>query len=135
MLSPGQIEKIKAEVEETATTHLHALDTETALGHYAEDVIAVSNNELYSSLDALAVGIRDYYRTLKKVNHASWKDIHIQVISESAATFTARFSYGFTSADETVTELTGLWTALFVLEEKGWMIRLLHESVEQKNKG
>jgi hypothetical protein len=93
----------------------------------------VSNTELFTSRDVLAAGIREYYRKLKKVNHASWRDAHLQVISESVATFSARFDYGFTGADETVTELTGVWTALFVLEERGWKIRLLHESVEQKD--
>jgi ketosteroid isomerase-like protein len=131
MLTTSQITRITAEVKQAATTHLHAKDVETALSRFADDVVAASNTELYSSRDARAVAIREYYRTLKKVNHASWKDAQIQVISESVATFTARFSYGFTSVDDTVTDLTGVWTALFVLDEEGWRIRLLHESVEQ----
>jgi ketosteroid isomerase-like protein len=130
MLSTNQIIKIKEEVEQAATTHLNAKDADTALSHYTEDVLAVSNN-LFSSRESLATDIIEYYKILKKVNYASWEDIYIHVINESTATFTAKFSYGFTSQDNNITNLRGVWTALFLLDKGIWKIRLRHESFEQ----
>jgi ketosteroid isomerase-like protein len=132
MLSTEQIMRIEAEVEQAATAHLHAGDLDTALSHFTGDVLAVSNTMFFPSRDALAADIGEYYRTLKEVLYASWEDVHIHVISESAATFTARFSYGFTSMDDESTDLRGVWTALFVLVNGSWKIRLRHESFEQE---
>ncbi len=131
MLSTSQIIKIKAEVEQAATLHLNAKDVNTALNHYMDDVLAVSNIKLFSSRESLVANIGEYYKILKKVNYASWEDVHIHVINESAATFTAKFSYGFTSTDDQITDLKGVWTALFVLDKGIWKIRLRHESFEQ----
>lgn len=127
----SQTMKIKAEVEQAATTHLHAKDAETALSHFTDDVLAVSNGKLFPSRESLAADIGEYYKILKKVNHASWEDVHIYVINESAATFTAKFRYSFTGMDEKTTDLEGVWTALFILDEGIWKIRLRHESFEQ----
>jgi ketosteroid isomerase-like protein len=132
MVSQAQTERIKAEVEEAARAHFHAPDAETALSHYAEDVVAASNSDLYGSLNDLAPHIRAYYENLKKVNRASWHDAHIQVISENVATFTSKFNYGFTARDDTVMELSGVWTVLFVREGGTWKIRNVHESVITK---
>ena len=131
MLSTSQIIKIKAEVEQAATAHLNAKDVDTALSHFTDDVLAVSNVTLFSSLESLTSDIGEYYRILKKVNYASWEDVHIHVINESAAIFTAKFSYGFTSTDDQITDLKGVWTALFILDKGIWKIRLRHESFEQ----
>lgn len=132
MLSTSQVKRIEAEVEQAATAHLHAKDLDTALGHFTDDVLAVSNSMFFPSRHTLAADIGEYYANLKEVNHASWEDIHIRVINVSAATFTARFRYGFTSTNGEVTDLRGVWTALFVLDEGSWKIRLRHESFEQE---
>ena len=131
MLTMNQITRIKAEVEKAATQHLNAHDVNTALSHFTDDIIAVSNVNLFPSRESLAAEVREYYKILKKVNHASWKDVHIQVINESAAIFTAKFNYGFTSTNDQITDLEGVWTALFILDKGNWRIRLRHESFEQ----
>ena len=132
MLSTNQIEKLKAEVEEAAHTHLNSRDADTALSHFTDDVLAISNTKLFFSRESLAADIGEHYKILKKVNYASWEDIHINVINECAATFTAKFIYGFTSMDDKITQLKGMWTALFILDKGIWKIRLRHESFEQK---
>jgi ketosteroid isomerase-like protein len=131
MLSTSQIEKIKTEIEWAATALLHAKDRDTALSHYTDDILAVSNTQLFPSRDSLAADIGEFYKILKKVNYASWEDVYIHVIHENAAVFTAKFSYGFTSMDEKDTDLKGVWTALFTLDKGLWKIRLRHESFEQ----
>ena len=131
MLSTIQIIKIEAEIEQAATEHLNAKDIEAALSHYTDDVRAVSNNNIFTSRESLATDIGEYYKILKKVNYASWEDVHINVINESTATFSAKFCYGFTSMDDKITNLKGVWTALFILDNGIWKIRLRHESFEQ----
>ena len=130
-LSAHQITRIKAEVEQAATRHLNAENIDTALSHFTDDVLAVSNVKLFPSRDSMAADICEYYKILKKVNYAFWEDIHIHVISESAATFTAKFNYGFTGKDDQAIDLQGVWTALFILDKGTWKIRLRHESFEQ----
>ncbi len=110
---------------------MHAEDRETALSHFTDDILAVSNMKIFPSRESLASDIGEFYKIFKKVNYASWEDIHIRIIDEDAATFTAKFRYGFTGMDDTVTDLKGVWTALFILEEGTWKIRLRHESFEQ----
>ena len=131
MLSESRLSKIKAEVKEAATVHLNTTDANNALSHYTEDVIAVSNVKLFPSFESLADDVKEYYKNLKEVNHASWDDIHIHVISETAATFTAQFRYGFTDMDNQKTDLQGIWTALFIRDGGNWKIRLRHESFSQ----
>ena len=131
MLSTSQTKKVEAEVEQAATAHLNAKDIDTALSHFTDDVLAVSNTSVFSSREELATDISEYYKILKSVNHSSWEDIHIHVINEKSATFSAKFSYGFTSVDGEITHLSGVWTALFVLDKGAWKIRLRHESFEQ----
>jgi ketosteroid isomerase-like protein len=131
MLSTSQIIKIEVEVEQAATTHLNAKDVNTALSHFTDDVLAVSNIKLFSSRESLAADIGEYYKILKKVNYASWEDVHIHVINESAAIFTAKFCYEFTGMNDQITTLKGVWTALFILDKGMWKIRLRHESFEQ----
>ena len=131
MLSKNLLIKIEAEVELAATAHLNVKDKTTALSHFTDDVFAVSNTRVFSSREELAAEIDGYYKNLKTVNHAAWEDIHIKVINEKAATFTAKFKYGFTSIDDEVTNLVGVWTALFIFDQGAWKIRLRHESFEQ----
>ena len=131
MLSNSQITRIRAEVEQAATEHLNTKNADTALSHFTNDVLAVSNVELFPSRESLATDIGEYYSILKKVNYASWEDVYIHVINERTATFTAKFSYGFTSTDDQITDLKGVWTALFILDKGIWKICLRHESFEQ----
>ena len=131
MPSEKLIFKVHTEVEQAATRHLNAADAETALSHYTNDAFAVSNTTIFSSLESLSEEVGKYYKILQKVNYASWEDVNIHVINESAATFTAKFSYGFTDKDGVKTDLRGVWTALFILDGGDWKIRLRHESFEQ----
>jgi ketosteroid isomerase-like protein len=128
MLPPNQVIKLKAEIEKAATLHLNAIDIDAALSHYTDDMVAISNTKVFSSREELAAELSGYYSILKRVNHASWEDINIQIISQNAATFTAKFNYGFTSKDGEHTDLKGVWTALFILDKGRWKIRLRHES-------
>lgn len=127
-LSESQLARIKEEVEQAAVAHLNTEDAETALSHFTEDVIAVSNERLFSSLEALAEDVRAYYAILKEVHLAVWDEIHIRVINSTAAVFTAKFRFSFTSKDNTRTDLQGIWTALYVKESGQWKIRVRHES-------
>ena len=113
-LSDSQITQIKAEVYQAALDHLNTKDAETALSHFTEDIIAVSNNQLFPSFEALAEDVRAYYEILENVNLAVWDETHIRVINSDAAVFTAKFRYSFTSKDKTRTDLHGIWTVLFV---------------------
>ncbi len=131
MLTDSQIDSIKKEVERAANKHLKARDADTALGHFVEDVIAISNVDVFPSKESLALDVRNYYAYLKKVDQASWEDIYINVVSEAAATFTAKFRYEFTTTDNSSIKLRGVWTALFVLADQVWKIKMRHESFEQ----
>ena len=128
MLPSSQTKKIKSEIEMAATLHLNAIDIDTALSHYTDDLIAISNTTVFSSREELAAELSKYYDILKRVDHASWENINIQIISENAATFTAKFNYGFTNKAGEHTDLRGVWTALFKLDKGKWKIRLRHES-------
>ena len=131
MLSENQLSKIKSEVKEAATVHLNTMDADSALSHYTEDVIAVSNDKLFPSFESLADDVKEYYKNIKELNYASWDDIHIHVINENTATFTAEFRYSFTDTDNQKTDLQGIWTALFIRDDGSWKIRLRHESFSQ----
>jgi uncharacterized protein (TIGR02246 family) len=127
-LSESKIAQIKAEVKQAAIHHLNTRDAETALSHFADDIIAVSNDKLFPSLEELSEDVRAYYEILKEVNLAVWDEIHIRVISRNAAVFTAKFRYSFTSKDNNRTDLQGIWTALYVRDKDRWKIRVRHES-------
>lgn len=127
-LSDSRILQIEAEVEQAAADHLNAKDATTALSHYAEDVIAVSNTTILPSRETLAKDVTAYYDILKTVNLAVWDEMHIRVIDRDVAFVTAKFRYSFTDTSNESTGLEGVWTALFVLRDDGWKIRLRHES-------
>jgi ketosteroid isomerase-like protein len=127
-LSESQVIRLKAEVEQAAIDHLNTKDADTALSHFTDDIIAVSNDKLFPSFEALAEDVRAYYAVLKEVNCAAWDEIHIRVINRRAAVFTAKFRYSFTSKENTPIDLQGIWTALYVKETEGWKIRVRHES-------
>jgi ketosteroid isomerase-like protein len=128
MLSESQVAQIKSEVKQAAIDHLNTKDAETALSHFSEDIIAVSNDRLFPSFEVLAEDVRDYYDILKEVNEAAWDEIHIRVINNDATVFTAKFRYSFTSKDNTRTDLRGIWTALYIRDKGHWKIRVRHES-------
>jgi uncharacterized protein (TIGR02246 family) len=128
-LPESQIAQIKAEVEQAAIEHLNAKDAATALSHYTEDAMAVSNDTLYPSFEKLAEDIKAYYDILKEVNLAVWDQMHINVINTDAALVTAKFRYSFTSTNDEKTDLQGVWTALYVRSNGSWKIRVRHESV------
>jgi ketosteroid isomerase-like protein len=120
--------RIIAEIKQAAINHLNAKSSEESISHFTKDIVAVSNEMLFSTYDALEKDVRDYYKILKKINYAKWDDVKILVINNDAATFTAKFNYSFTSVDDEVTNLNGIWTALFVRESGNWKIRLRHET-------
>jgi len=127
-LTEAQITNIKAEVKQAAIDHLNAKDAVTALNNYTEDVLAASNEKLYSSPNVLAEDIKAYYSILKYVDFAAWDDVHINVLDANTALFTAKFRYCFTSTNNEKHALQGVWTALFVRRNGNWKIRLRHES-------
>ena len=133
-LSESQVAQIEAEIKQAAIDHLNTKDADTALSHFADDIIAVSNDKLFPSLEKLSEDVRAYYKILKEVNLAAWDEIHIRVINTNAAVFTAKFRYGFTSKDKTRTDLQGIWTTLYVRDKGRWKIRVRHESFVE-NKG
>ncbi|MGD9344702.1 MAG: nuclear transport factor 2 family protein [Candidatus Aminicenantes bacterium] len=135
VLTESQVDQIKAEVTQAAVAHLNATDAETALSHFTEDVVAVSNERLFPSLEALAEDVRAYYDILEEVNSAAWDEIHIRVIDSNAAVFTAKFLYSFTSKEKTRTDLQGIWTALYVREKSVWKICVRHESFVENQGG
>lgn len=128
-LAESQIAQMKAEVEQAAIEHLNAKDAATALSHYTEDAMAVSNDTLYPSFEKLAEDIKAYYDILKEVNLAVWDNMYINVIDTDAALVTAKFRYSFTSTNDEKTDLRGVWTALYVRSNGSWKIRVRHESV------
>jgi ketosteroid isomerase-like protein len=132
-LSESQIAQIKAEVHQAALDHLNTKDANTALSHFTDDIIAVSNNQLFPSFEALAEDVRAYYEILEEVNLAFWDEVHIRVINSDAAVFTSKFRYSFTSKDKTRTDLRGIWTVLFVRDSGHWKIRVRHESFCENN--
>ncbi|NIV98167.1 hypothetical protein GWN26_03040, partial [Candidatus Saccharibacteria bacterium] len=52
-LTKTKIAQIKAEVKQSAIEHLNARDAQTALNHFTEDVIAVSNTRLFPNFESL----------------------------------------------------------------------------------
>ena len=128
-LTESRIAQIKAEVEQAAIEHLNAKDATTALSHYTEDAMAVSNDTLYPSFEKLSENIKAYYNILREINLAVWDKMYINVINTDAALVTAKFRYSFTSTNDEKTDLQGVWTALYVRSNGTWKIRIRHESV------
>ena len=127
-LTENQLIQIKAEIKQAAMDHLNAKDASEALSHFTEDIIAVSNDKLFPSFETLAEDVKAYYRILKEVNLAVWDEMHISVINANTAIVTAKFRFSFTSTNNKKTDLQGVWTALYVLSNGSWKIRVRHES-------
>lgn len=127
-LSESQVGQIEAEIRQAAIDHLNAKDAATALSHYRDDVIAVTNDTLSPSFEKLAEDVKAYYDILKEVNLAIWDEMHIKVINTNSAIVTGKFRYSFTSTSNERTDLQGVWTALYVRSSGGWKIGVRHES-------
>jgi len=127
-LLDDELAKIKAEVKQAAIDHLNTTDAATAISHYTEDVIAISNDKLFPSLETLSEDIKAYYDILKEVNLAVWDKMYINVINTNAALVTAKFRYSFTSINNEKTDIQGMWTALYIRLGGDWKIRVRHES-------
>ncbi len=127
-LSQKQVLGIENEIRQAALDHLHARTADEALGHFHGDVIAVSNDRLFPSFAALEKDVRAYYDGLKQVDHASFGEMHIRVVDSKTVCITATFRYAFTDVMDEKTDLTGVWTALYVRENETWKIRMRHES-------
>ena len=124
-------DQIKAEVKQAAVDHLNAKDSATALSHYTENVIAVSNVKIFPTFEALAEDVKAYYNILKEVNLAVWDEMTINVISIDAALVTAKFRYSFTDTHNEKTDMQGVWTALYIRQNGDWKIQVRHESFAQ----
>lgn len=127
-LTQTQCDKIKAEVKQAAIDHLNAKDAATALSHFTENVIAVSNVKVFPTFEALAEDVKAYYNILKEVNLAVWDEMTIKVINIDAALVTARFRFSFTDTNNEKTDLQGVWTALYIRQNEDWKIEVRHES-------
>lgn len=127
-LPESQLGQIEGEVRQAAIRHLNAKDATTAKNNYTEDVIAASNEKLYSSPQALSKDIEAYYSILRRVDYSAWGDVHIDVFDANTALFMARFRYAFTSTNNEKHAMEGVWTGLFVRRDGDWKIRLRHES-------
>lgn len=127
-LTQTQCDQIKVEVKQAAIDHLNAKDATTALSHFTENVIAVSNVKIFPTFEALAEDVKAYYNILKEVNLAVWDKMTIKVISIDAALVTAKFRYSFTDTNNEKTDLQGVWTALYTRQNGDWKIQVRHES-------
>ena len=65
-------EKIIEEIKQAAIDHLNSESADEALSHFTKDIVAVSNEMLFSTYDALEKDVRDYYKILKNINNAKW---------------------------------------------------------------
>ena len=127
-LTKTQCDQIKTEVKQAAIDHLNAKDATTALSHFTENVIAVSNVKIFHTFEALAEDVKAYYNILKEVNLAVWDEMTIKVINIDAALVTAKFRYSFTDTNNEKTYLQGVWTALYIRQNEDWKIEVRHES-------
>ncbi len=127
-LSPEQRREIEAEVKQAALDHLNAKDAATALNHYTEDALVVSNGFLYPTFQSFSEHVETFYSSLNRINLALWDDMYINVLSPDAALFTATFHWSSTDKAGLKTDLQGVWTALFIRKSGTWKIRVRHES-------
>lgn len=127
-LTDALSEQIRAKVVQAATDHLNAKDARTALSHFTDDAIAISNTILFPTLGELAKDVHAYYDILREVNLAVWDEMHIHIINADAALVTAKFRYSFTDTNHEKTDLKGVWTALYVRRGEQWKIQARHES-------
>ena len=119
---------IEQAVKRAAWEHLRAPDAETALGYYDADAVVVCDGRWYESFEAFAEDAREFYRTLRDVHVAAWDRVHVEVLADGAAVFTATVRWESTDTSGVRTELAGVWTAIWVRTASGWRITARHES-------
>jgi ketosteroid isomerase-like protein len=134
-LSPARRAAIAEAVKQTACDLLAARDAETVLHFYAPCATVVSNGYVYPSFEAFSSELESFYGSLREVGVAAWGEMRVNVLSETAAVFTGRFSWSSTDAEGERTDLRGTWTAVFVLVEARWRIQVRHESFEPSGSG
>ena len=134
-LSPARRAAIAEAVKQTACDLLAERDADTILDYYATSPTVVSNGFLYPSFESLATELKAFYGSLREVSVAAWDEMRVDVVSDSAAVFTGRFSWSSTDTEGETTNLRGIWTALFVLVQNRWKIRVRHESFEPSRNG
>lgn len=123
------MEKVKEkEIIEAANIHLHTTDANEALCHFTDDVIAISNEQVFHSKKELKEDIVAYYHKLKKVNFAEWENIQVKLLNGNTGLFTANFKYSFTDRENKTTNLEGIWSAVFVYNNSLWKICFRHET-------
>jgi hypothetical protein len=120
--------EIDNQIIEAANKHLGATSAEEAISNFTEDVLAVSNEQVFSSLFELEKDINDYYSTLKHVEYAEWENIHVKVIEKNVGLFSAKFKYSFVDTEDKITKLKGVWSAVFIKINNNWKIRFRHET-------
>ncbi len=119
---------IEQAVERAAWEHLRAPDAKTALGYYDAGAVVVCDGRWYESFEEFAQDAREFYRTLREVHVAAWDRVHVEVLSDSSAVFTATVRWESTDTSGVQTELEGVWTAIWVQTPSGWRIVVRHES-------
>ena len=127
-LSESEVSRIKAEIEKTALNHLNSESAILALSYYTEDAKIMSNGILYSSFESFAADIKDFYSNLNIVNHATYNDMHINVLASDNAHLNTKFHWISTDKNGQKIEIKGTWSALFVLKEGHWKMCFRHES-------
>lgn len=128
LLSSAQRAAIEEAVKETAWEHLRAKDAETALGYYEPNAVVASDGMLYPTFELFARQTREFYRTLQQVHVAVWDRMHVDVLSAQLAVLTATVRWASTDTAGIRTTLQGVWTAVLVLRQGRWRIRIRHES-------
>jgi ketosteroid isomerase-like protein len=129
MTKVAAMQRIENEVRQAAFDHLNARDAATALSDFTEDAVLVSNARWYSSAE-WAEQIEQFYGTLQDVHIAEWEEMRIDVVRADAAVVTAKFRWSSTDTSGARIDLQGVWTALYVLQNEKWKIRVRHESFE-----
>lgn len=120
-------EIVKA-VKQAASDLLRSRDADAALNHYVSGATVASNGFLYPSFDAFATEIREFYSTLHEIEVGAWDDVRVDVLSTTAAVFTATFRWCSTDTAGERFDLRGVWSAVFVRDDGRWKIRARHES-------
>lgn len=134
-LSPARRAGIADAVKQTACDLLAERDADAVLEYYVPSPTVVSNGFLYPSFESLASELKTFYGSLNDVRVAAWDEMSVDVVSESAAVFTGRFRWSSTDTEGELTDLGGIWTAVFVLVQNRWKILVRHESFEPSKNG
>ncbi len=127
-LPSERLKAIEEAVRQAAWQHLHAPDADTALGFYEPNAVVAGDGKLYQSFEAFADDAREFYRTLREVHLAVWDEMCVDVLGETVAVLTATVRWSSSDTSGVRTDLSGVWTAVWVDGPDGWRIRARHES-------